>query len=70
MSHTVSSATLIAVWLVLLAAALWVAAATTSLLAWFALALIGLMPPLTWMVLSRTPARSVAEVIRDVESGR
>ena len=57
------------VWLALLAAALWLAAATTSLLAWLALALVGLMPPLTWMVLSRTPARRVAEVIRDVENG-
>ena len=70
MFHTISSSTLIAFWLTVLAASLWVAASTTSMVAWFALAFIGLMPPLMWMVLSRTPARTVAEVIRDVESGR
>lgn len=57
-------------WVLALSAAVWVALASASLAAWAAVVCIALMPAVVAMVMANTPAKSMAEIIRDVESGR
>jgi hypothetical protein len=57
-------------WVLALASALWMAIATRSLLAWAAVAFVSLVPVVMTMVTAQAPAKSVAEIIRDAETGR
>ena len=59
-----------ATWLLALTIALWAAAGRTSVLGWLALAFIGIMPILVLMWLSQEPAKTTAQIIRDVDAGR
>lgn len=70
MSSYLNKWSLTATWLLALTIVLSMAAGTISLVAWIGLALVGLMPPATLILLSSTPERTTAEVIRDVEAGR
>jgi hypothetical protein len=58
------------VWILALAVGLWTAAATGSLVAWFALAIIGLLPALMMVMLGQRPVKTTAEILREVETGR
>jgi hypothetical protein len=46
------------------------AIATRSLLAWAAVAFVSLVPVAVMMVMAQAPAKSVAEIIREAETGR
>ena len=70
MSSYVNEWSLTATWLLALTVLLSMAAETISLVAWIGLALVGLMPPATLILLSSGPERSTADVIRDVDAGR
>ena len=70
MSSYLNPWSLTATWLLALTVVLSMAAGTISLVAWIGLALVGLMPPATLILLSRAPERSTADVIRDVEAGK
>jgi len=54
-------------WLVMLVTALWLASASMSLVAWLAVALAGIVPPLVFLMLAQAPSRTIAQVIRDAE---
>ena len=54
-----------AAWALTLVVLLWIALTTTSLAAWVAWALAVVMPALAMMVLAQTPAKTIAEIIRD-----
>ena len=69
MSFPMTKASIGLSWGLMLATALWIALATASLAAWAVVAFIALLPPVMVMVMANTPARSVAEIIRDVEAG-
>jgi len=70
MSSYLNKWSLTATWLLALTVVLFMAAGAISLVAWIGLALIGLMPPATLILLSSGPERTIAEVIRDVDAGR
>lgn len=70
MSSYLNKWSLTATWLLALTVVLSMAAGTISLAAWIGLALVGLMPPTTLILLFNRPERTTAEVIRDVEAGR
>ena len=57
-------------WIVALASALWMALALRSPVAWAAVMFISVVPAVVMMVMAHTPAKSVAEIIRDAEAGR
>jgi hypothetical protein len=57
-------------WLFALAAAVWMAIGTASVAAWLAVIFLAGLPVVTLMVDAQTPAKSVAEIIRDAEAGR
>jgi hypothetical protein len=58
------------VWVVALVAALGIAIWTSSLSGWAAVVIIALMPAIMMMVMRNAPAKSMAEIIRDVEAQR
>jgi hypothetical protein len=60
----------IGVWAITVAAALAVAAATGSVTAWAVALFLALLPVMQRVMAGQTPAKSMAEVIRDVEAGR
>ena len=49
-----------------LATAIW----TSSLAGWAAVVIIALMPAIMMLVMANAPAKSMAEIIRDVEAQR
>jgi hypothetical protein len=55
-------------WLVLLVATLWIALRTGSPVVWAACVLVTAMAALMLMVLAHSPAKTIAEIIRDVEA--
>jgi hypothetical protein len=57
-------------WVVSLVAALAIAISTSSLPGWAAVVIIALMPAIMMMVMGNAPAKSMAEIIRDVEAQR
>jgi uncharacterized membrane protein len=57
-------------WVMAIAASLWLALASASPAAWAVVVFITVMPAVLMMVMANTPAKSMAEIIRDVESGR
>ena len=57
-------------WVVALVAALAIAIWTSSLSGWAAVVIIALMPAIMMMVMANAPAKSMAEIIRDVEAQR
>ncbi len=56
-------------WVLALCVAAWVALTTAALAAWAVVVFIAVMPLVLVMVMANTPAKSMAEIIRDVESG-
>jgi len=70
MSSYLNKWSLTATWLLALTVVLSMTAGRISLVAWIALALVGLMPPATLILLSSGLERTTAEVIRDVDAGR
>ena len=67
---SVPSLAAMAIWVALLAVALWAVAAIASPAAWLAFAVVGIMPPLMWRRLSQQSSRTIAEVIHDAEVER
>lgn len=65
---TAVAAIAVLAWLVALTATVSVALKTMSVIVWGASALVALLPALTLMVLAHTPAKTVAEIIRDAEA--
>jgi hypothetical protein len=57
-------------WVLALSVAAWVALTTAAIAAWAVVVFIAVMPLVLEMVMANTPATSMAEIIRDVESGR
>ena len=57
-------------WVVALLAALAIAIWTSSLPGWAAVVIIALMPAIMMLVMANAPAKSMAEIIRDVEAQR
>ena len=55
-------------WAVVLVTLLWTALKTGSVVAWTVCAIVSVLPALMLMVLAHTPAKTVAEIIRDVEA--
>lgn len=70
MTHYFTTTSFTLTWLTALALALAIAVGTGSLVAWFAFAFIGLMPALLLPGLTQTPAKTIAEILHDTESGR
>jgi len=70
MSSYLNPWSLTATWLLALTVVLSMAAGTISLVAWIGLALVGLMPPATLILLSTMLEPATADVICDVETGR
>jgi len=70
MSASLATSSMGLTWVLTLAMALWLAMGTASLAAWAAVAFIGVMPAVMMMVLANTPAKTMAEIIRDVDAGR
>jgi hypothetical protein len=56
-------------WGLMLGLLAWIALSTTSFVAWTCCALLLVMPALLLMVAAHTPAKTVAEIIRDAEAG-
>ena len=54
-------------WCVIVVGLLWTAHWSRSVMAWTACALVAVMPALVLMVLAHSPAKTVAEILRDVE---
>jgi hypothetical protein len=69
MSFPISKASVGFTWIVALATALGIAIWTASLAGWAAVVFIALMPAVMMMIMANAPAKSMAEIIRDVESG-
>lgn len=70
MSFSFTGVSFTVAWLAALTVALGVATGTASIVAWFTLALVGLMPLLMLMVLAHTPTKTMSEIIYDLETGR
>ena len=56
-------------WCAIVVALLWTAHWNRSVMAWTACAIVAVMPALVLMVLAHSPAKTVAEILRDVERG-
>jgi hypothetical protein len=69
MPLSITKTTLGVIWLVALALALWAALQTGFLPVWAAVVFIAVMPAVMVMVMANAPAKSMAEIIRDVERG-
>ena len=70
MSFPVVKASVGFTWILALVAALGIAMWTGSLAGWAAVVIIALMPAVMMMIMANAPAKSMAEIIRDVEAGR
>jgi multisubunit Na+/H+ antiporter MnhG subunit len=70
MSFPITKTSVGSTWVLALAVALWIAIETASVAMWAVAVFIALMPAVMMMVMANTPAKSMAEVIRDVEAGR
>jgi hypothetical protein len=55
-------------WGLVIVGLLRIALSTASSVAWAACAILAVMPALMLMVLAHTPAKTIAEIIRDVEA--
>ena len=70
MSFPINKASVGFTWIVALVAAVGIAIWTASLAGWAAVVIIAVMPAVMMMVMANAPAKSMAEIIRDVEAGR
>jgi hypothetical protein len=69
MSLSITKTAVGVMWLVALAFAGWTAIQTGSLPVWAVVVFIAVMPAVALMVMGNAPAKSMAEIIRDVERG-
>ena len=70
MSARITKASVGFTWVLALVAALAIAISTSSLSGWAAVVIIAIMPAVMMLVLANAPAKSMAEIIRDVEAER
>jgi hypothetical protein len=70
MSFHITKASIGVTWMLALAVALGSAMVTASLAGWAVVVIIAVMPAVTMMVMANAPAKSMAEIIREVEAGR
>lgn len=66
----VTGRTMSMTWLLTVGSLAWIAVQHTSVVAWFACAIAVAMPALIFMVLAHSPAKTIAEIIHDLESPR
>ena len=59
---------IVLLWALVIIGLLRIALSTASSVAWVAAAFLAVMPALMLMVLAHTPAKTIAEIIRDVEA--
>jgi hypothetical protein len=69
MSFPITTASIGFTWVLTLAAAVGIAIWTSSLAGWAVVVMIALIPAVMMMVMANAPAKSMAEIIRDVEAG-
>lgn len=67
MSSSTTSLTLGVGYFLALGVTLWNTVGAASPIMWGVTAMVGLMPPLVMMVMAQSPAKTVAQIIRDVE---
>jgi hypothetical protein len=70
MSSSTTSLTLATGYFLALGVTLWNTVGAASPIMWGVTALVGLMPPFALMVMAQSPAKTVAQIIRDVEVER
>ena len=70
MTPFVSKLALIGVWLLAVTTALSVAVMTISIAAWFAVAMIVVMPPLMLILMAQKPQKPIGQIIREAEAER
>lgn len=70
MTSSTTTVTFGGAYLCALGVAVWNTVGANSPVMWAVCAAMCLMPPLMLMVMAQTPAKTVAEIIRDVETER